>query len=249
MKIGIAQTKPIPGDLAANIANHAQWIERAVMNGVELLIFPELSLTGYEPTLAKELALEPDDPRLDDIQALSDTHGISVGVGVPTPYKTDLRISLLVFRPHTPRHVYSKTYLHPDEEAFFVPGQSAPRIQVNHTNIALAICYEIFVPEHWESALKSGPEIYVASVAKFVDGIHKAVGRLSTLARDGRIPVCMSNCVGFADGSHCAGKSSVWNDQGLLIGQLNDVDEGMLIFDTASQMLVKSMTSGTGSKG
>ena len=70
MKIGVVQTRPITGDIQANIANHKQWIERAVVDGAELIIFPELSLTGYEPTLAKELATDQDDPRFDDLQAL-----------------------------------------------------------------------------------------------------------------------------------------------------------------------------------
>ncbi len=245
MKIGVAQTRPITGDMQGNIANHKQWIERAVADGVELIIFPELSLTGYEPTLAKELATEQDDPRLDDLQAMGDTNGITIGVGVPTKQKTGICISLILFQPHKARRVYSKSYLHPDEEAFFVPGRSSPHLQVNQTNIALAIYYEISVPEHLESALKSGPEIYVASVAKFVNGINKAIERFSSVARDGAMPVLMSNFVGFADSSQCAGKTSVWNNQGSLIGQLNDSDEGMLIFDTESQTLINGVLKST----
>ncbi len=49
----------------------------------------------------------------------------------------------------------------------------------------------------------------------------------------------MANCVGFADGGPCAGKNSVWNHHGALIGQLNNTDEGMLIFDTESQTLLE----------
>lgn len=171
MKICAVQTRPIIGNLQGNIATHKQWIARAVADGAELIIFPELSLTGYEPTLAKALATDRDDPRLDDFQALSDAHGITIGVGVPTRHETGICISMLLFQPYTARHVYSKSYLHPDEEAFFVRGHSAPQLQVNRTTIALAICYEISVPEHLECVLKSGPGVYVASVAKFVHGI------------------------------------------------------------------------------
>lgn len=238
MKIGVVQTRPITGDIPGNIANHKQWIERAVADGVELIIFPELSLTGYEPTLATALATDQDDPRLDDLQALSDANGITIGVGVPTKHKNGICISLLLLQPHTARHTYSKSYLHPDEEAFFVPGRSCPHVQINQTPIALAVCHEIFVSEHLASALESQPDIYVASVAKFVDGINKALDSLSRVARDSGLPVVMSNCVGFSDGGQCAGKSSVWNNQGSLIGQLNESDEGMLIFDTASQTLI-----------
>ena len=239
MRVGVAQTRPITGNIQVNIATHKQWIERAVADGAALIMFPELSLTGYEPTLAKELATEQDDPRLDDLQALSDANGITIGVGAPTTTETGICISMLLFQPHRARYVYSKSYLHPDEEAFFVRGHSAPQLQIKQTNIALAICYEISVPEHLECALKSRPEMYVASVAKFVNGINKALERLSSVARDSAMPILMSNCIGFADGGQCAGKTSVWDNRGALLGQLNDADEGMLIFDTETQALIE----------
>lgn len=239
MKICAAQTKPLKGDIQGNIANHKKWIDWAVADGVELIIFPELSLTGYEPTLAKDLATDQGDTRFDDFQAISDANGITIGVGVPTKNEKGIYISMLLFQPHKARRAYSKSYLHPDEEAFFVRGRSSPHLQVNQTNIALAICYEISVPEHLESALKSGPGIYVASVAKFVNEINKAIERLSQVAGDCSMPVLMSNCVGFSDGGQCAGKTSVWNNRGSLIGQLNDSDEGMLIFDTETHALIE----------
>lgn len=90
-----------------------------------------------------------------------------------------------------------------------------------------------------EAALKTGPEVYVASVARFVQGIDTAIERLSSIARDCAMPVLMANCVRFADGNQCARKISLWNKQGTLIGQLNDADEGMLIFDTEWQTLMK----------
>jgi predicted amidohydrolase len=225
--------------MQGNSATHKQWIERAVADGGELVIFSELSLTGYEPTLAKALATEQDDTRFDDFQALSDAHGITIGVGAPTKHETGVCISMLLFQPHQARHAYAKSYLHPDEEAFFVRGRSAPQLQVKQTNIALAICYEISVAEHLETALRFGPRVYVASVAKFMNGIHKALERLSQVAGDCSMPVLMANCVGFADGSHCAGKTSVWNHRGSLLGQLNDADEGMLIFDTETHDLIE----------
>jgi predicted amidohydrolase len=237
MKICAAQTRPIKGDIRGNIANHKKLIDRAVADGAGLIIFPELSLTGYEPTLAKELAVEQGDPRFDDFQAMSDADGITIGVGVPMKNEKGVCISMLLFQPHKARRAYSKSYLHPDEEAFFVRGRSSPHLRVKRTNVALAICYEISVPQHLESALKSGPGIYVASVAKFVTGITKAMERLSQVAGDWAMPVLMANCVGFSDGSPCAGKTSVWDNRGSLIGQLNDADEGVLIFDTETHEL------------
>ena len=51
MKISIAQTRPIKGDIPANIEAHKRFINLAVSNGADAIFFPELSITGYEPEL------------------------------------------------------------------------------------------------------------------------------------------------------------------------------------------------------
>ena len=61
MKIAVAQARPVKGDIQANISNHLKLIEQASLEGADAVFFPELSLTGYEPTLAKELAGNQDD--------------------------------------------------------------------------------------------------------------------------------------------------------------------------------------------
>ena len=239
MKICVAQTRPVKGDIQSNIGHHKKLINLAVFHGADIIIFPELSLTGYEPTLAKELATHQDDRRLDDFQKISDTQQITIGVGVPTKNTTGICISMVLFQPHKARQTYSKKYLHPDEEEFFVSGQSFTGLKVNKTNIALGICYEISVPEHAENAFESGAEIYIASVAKFLNGIDKALKRLSDIASTYDMTVLMANCVGPCDGEECAGKTSIWNNKGLLAGQLNNTNEGIVIIDTDTQELIE----------
>lgn len=239
MKICVAQTRPIKGDIQSNLDNHKKLIDLAVANGADIVIFPELSLTGYEPTLSKELATHQDDSRFDDFQKIADSQQITIGVGAPTKSDAGICISMVIFQPHQARQTYSKKYLHPDEEEFFVSGQNVMDLIGNKTAIAPAICYELSVPEHAENAFKSGAEIYVASVAKFVNGIDKAINRLADIAHKYSMTVLMSNCIGQADGSECAGKTSIWNNKGLLVGQLNGQNEGILIIDTDTQELIE----------
>ena len=63
LTIAAAQSISIAGDLAANIQRHLRFIEVAAEQGVELLVFPELSLTGYENEVAAALAIDPQLPR------------------------------------------------------------------------------------------------------------------------------------------------------------------------------------------
>lgn len=241
MKIGVAQTRSISGDIEQNIARHTVFVETAVSHHANLLIFPELSLTNYEPTLAQALAVQPDDPRLDTFQTLADAGQIIIGVGMPTQNQPRPCISLVMFRPNQPRTIYSKQYLFPDEEPFFVPGPASTGLMDTDPNIALAICYELSVPQHAADAFKNNAKIYAASVAKTEKGVENAHKRLSAIASQYGMTVFMSNCVGVADGTECAGQSAVWNNKGLLLGQLDDKNEGILLFDTATQELIKEL--------
>lgn len=239
MKICAAQTKPVTGSIQTNIDNHKKLIDLAVSQGAGVIIFPELSLTGYEPRLAAELATTPDDERFDTFQTISNTHQVTVGVGMPLMSNSGILISMIIFQPNKSREIYSKQYLHQDEIPYFINGQQQILLNAGIKKMAPAICYELSVPEHSEKAFEMGTEIYIASVAKSADGVEKAIETLSRIANKYSMTVLMSNCIGQCDGVECAGQTSIWNDNGLLAGQLDDKKEGILIIDTDTQQLTK----------
>ena len=74
-----------------------------------------------------------------------------------------------------------------------------------------------------------------------MNGIDKAMQRLSHIAHQYSMTVLMANCIGECDGAECAGRTSVWNDKGVLAGQLNDVHEGILMIDTDTQELIEEI--------
>ena len=239
MKICVAQTRPVKGDIQSNIENHKKMISLAISNSADVIIFPELSITGYEPGLAKELATNQDDSRFDDFQQISDAKQITIGAGVPTKTSAGLCISMVIFQPHKPRMTYSKKYIHPDEEAFFISGQNFGCLPGTKPNIGLAICYELSIPAHSADAYKCGAEIYIASVAKTAKGVEKASKSLSEIAVKYSMTVLMSNCVGHCDNFESAGKTAIWNNKGVLAGQLNDTTEGILIIDTDTEEIIE----------
>jgi predicted amidohydrolase len=239
LKISVVQTKPVRGDIGANIACHKKMIMEAIHNGADVIIFPELSLTGYEPSLAKKLAMDQHNIILNDFQDFSNNSQITIGVGMPTKCNEGVCISMILFQPRQPWLVYSKKYLHPDEDPFFVKGQNFATRSINDMKIGFAICYELAVPNHVEDVFAHGAQCYVVSVAKFAGGIERAITQLSETAARYSVPVLMSNYVGECDHQACAGQSSIWNNKGELIAQLNDVDEGILIFDTHLQSIQK----------
>jgi predicted amidohydrolase len=243
MKIAVAQTRPVRGNIQRNIEHHIRLVELAAENGAEIIIFPELSVTGYEPSRAKQLATDEGDSRFAVFQQLSDKNEIYIGVGVPTTSEDGIHISLVLFQPDQPPRVNSKMYLHADENPFFIPGSNLPELIINNTHIALAICYEISIPEHAEIAYSNGAQIYIASVAKTVKGVEKALHRLSDIARKYGMTVFMSNSVGMCEDGECGGQSSVWDDTGVLLGELNELGEGVLMLDTDTLDVTESYTA------
>jgi predicted amidohydrolase len=238
MKLALAQTKPVTGNVNANLVVHEQFIVNAVAHGADAIVFSELSLTGYEPTLAQALALTPMDFRLKIFQELSNQHTITIAVGAPLKTQADTIISLLIFQPGKSVLVYGKQYLHSDEEAWFVPGKNIQPILIKGCRVQLAICYELSVEEHFNTSMSAKPDVYIASVAKFGKGIEPSYNRLASIAKSG-IHTFFVNAIGTADNGICAGGSAVWNKKGELLAKLNDVYEGLLIFDTGTELITK----------
>ena len=239
MNIAIAQIKPVKGDIPANIEKHRKFIEQASILNTDFIFFPELSLTGYEPEHSEKLAVNKNDKRFDVLQQMSDQKMISFGVGVPTITQNGICISMIVFQPKQPRILYSKQQLHEDELPYFKNGNEQILITLKNQKIAPAICYESLQTNHADNAVKLGAQIYVASVAKSQNGINKAYAHYPNIAKKYKIPVLMSNCIGECDNFVSAGLSSVWNKEGELILQLDQQEEGIIIFDTETEKVNK----------
>ncbi|SNR33897.1 carbon-nitrogen hydrolase family protein [Flavobacterium sp. ov086] len=241
MNIAVAQIKPAKGDISANIEKHLKFIELASSLNANSVFFPELSLTGYEPELAKDLATNKDDDRLDAFQKISNLKKITIGVGIPTKTESGIQISMVVFQPNHQRISYSKQQLHEDEFPYFENGTEQIIIEIENQKIIPAICYESLQIEHAEKATKLGGEIYVASVAKSKNGVEKAFIHYPKVAKTYSMPVLMSNCIGECDNFVSVGFSSVWTKEGKLAEQLDNKNEGILVFNTTTEEVIKQI--------
>ena len=234
MRIALAQVHPSRGALDRNVAAHVRQVAAARAAGARLVVFPELSLTGYEPTLAAELATSADDARLEPLQRAADDGGLVVAAGLPLRAPGRPQLALVLFHPGAPRTVCSKQHLHADELPFFAPGPARPGLVDLPPRVGLAICYELSVPEHAVAAFAAGAQVYVASAAKTEAGVAAAHERLAQVARAFAAPALLVNCVGTHDAAVCAGGSAAWSAAGERLAQLDAASEGLLVFDAAT---------------
>ncbi len=233
MIVCLAQTKPTKGNIGKNMAQHLELVNLAAKEKADLVIFPELSVTGYEPHLARSLAIFPEDPVLDVFQKEGNRHQLTVGVGMPVRCNQSICIGMILFSPDEERMLYTKKYLHEDELPFFESGNVSPGLVGNADHrIALAICYEISVAPHAVSAYTAGANIYLSSVAKTSDGVRKAHQRLQAIAKEYGMITLMCNSVGFQDNFTAAGQTAIWNKDGKLLGQLSETETGLLLWNS-----------------
>lgn len=234
MKLIAAQISSTHGAIGQNLRKHLDVVERAAALGAELLVFPELSLSGYAPGLAREVAMAPGDPQLDVLQQASDRHAMLIAVGVPTQGREGIEISMLVFQPGLARTCYSKQFLHADELPYFTPGSEQRLFSRNGQVLAPAICYESLQPVHAQRAAALGARVYFTSVAKSGRGVAAAAAHYPQIAQEHGFTVIMANCVGQADDYVAAGQSAVWNAQGIKVCSADDAEEALVLYDLQS---------------
>jgi predicted amidohydrolase len=217
--IAAAQSVSIAGDLAANIVWHQRFMQVAAEQGVQLLVFPELSLTGYERGLAAELAIAPDARVLQPLRDLAREVGVTAVVGMPIRLSEDspVLIGALVLGADGSLGIYSKQHLHPGEEVAFAPGTGGPTLTVGADTVALAVCADFSHPSHAAAAAQQGAGLYAAGVLITENGYAPDTALLQGYASHHSMAVLMANHGGATGGWESAGRSAIWASDGSLI--------------------------------
>jgi predicted amidohydrolase len=109
--IAVAQTCPRAGDVNANLEEHLRLARLAAGEGARIVVFPELSLTGYELELAKVLAFSEDDARLLPLRDAAASHSAILIVGAPVRVGSRLHVGAFILHPNHASELYTKHYL------------------------------------------------------------------------------------------------------------------------------------------
>lgn len=235
MRVCLAQFNESNGEVEESLTRHERFIKEAVEIRADLLVFPELSLTGYEPELSDKLAFRKDDRRLEHFQSLSSELHLILCVGVPIAIKSGIQICMMICRPEQPPVYYAKSLLHPDEYPFFVAGNEDFFFAFEDEIISPAICFESFQESHLHKVSNRNTTMYLSSVAKHKKGVKQALPFFAEYSHSAQCVSLMCNSVGSNSEFACAGTSSIWNKNGELVAQLNEMDEGLVLFDTRTE--------------
>ncbi len=244
LTVGIAQIHPAIGDIPTNLEKHLAYIEQAKAQGAELLVFPELSLTGYNvQDLVYELAMQPtaDDPTFRVLLQASRDLDLVVGF-----VHEDRRHRFFVGAAYLSRgevvHVHDKVYLPTyalfDEGRYFAWGDRVRAFETRFGRMGMLICEDFWhiSPPYllWLDGadvlllMSASPgrgldtEDRLAS-ARWVEMVNTAYASLFTDF------VVHANRVGFEDGLNFWGGSMVTNPDGEVLAHAPYFEEALLV--------------------
>lgn len=217
--VAAAQSLSIAGDLAANLARHLRFMAVAAEQGVELLVFPELSLTGYEGQMAADLAIDPQDAVLQPLRDCARELGLTAVVGMPIRDRDSSKILIgaLTLGGDGSLEVYSKQHLHSGEELFYAPGAGGSSLSIGGDTIALAVCADFSHASHAAAAADLGADLYAAGVLIGEKGYGVDSALLQGYAQNHSMAVLMANHTGLTGGWQSAGRSAFWSESGTLV--------------------------------
>ncbi|MEP7104289.1 MAG: NAD+ synthase [Chloroflexota bacterium] len=237
LRVALAQLNSTVGDLGGNTEKIVDWIGQARKHKADLVVFPELALTGYPP---EDLLLKPSFIR-DNLRRLEEvvaaTRDIAVVVGF-VDLDLDIYNAAAFIYDRQLRGVYHKVYLPNygvfDEERYFQRGRRSPIFELGGVRIGVSICEDAWYPAGPVSLqAQSGAELLVN-----INGspYHKGKRQtretmIATRAMDSRAFMAWVNLVGGQDELVFDGNSLVIGPEGDLIARAGSFGEELLVAD------------------
>lgn len=228
--IALAQLPVVKGAVAENLETHLTYIQQAAAQEADLVVFPELSLTGYELELLEQLAMPKDSEVFSTLSDAAAVNNIVVIAGCPLVSEgRKPQIGAVICFPNGERAFYAKQYLHEGEEVYCSTGSESYLFTVNGTQIALAICADFANPAHSEAAAAQQADVYIASALISEAGYEADAQLLAAMAKRHQFPVLLANHISNTDGWQTCGKSGTWNVNGKLAMAANGTEACIVI--------------------
>ena len=255
MRIALGQINTVVGDFSGNSEKIIEYSRRAREGGVDLILFPELSICGYPPRdlVERPWFVERNWKTAENIAR--ETRGIDVVCGLVIPANSSTGKSVLnsaaLLRDGAIAFVQSKrllpTYDVFDEMRNFAPADRQQLFTHNEQPVALTICEDAWNDKHFwdrrlygvdpvEDLITAGGKVLLNISASpfYLEKRELRRNMLSTIARNYGVPVAMVNQIGGNDSLVFDGSSFALAPDGRVIAQAKSFEEDMVCFDTVT---------------
>jgi NAD+ synthase (glutamine-hydrolysing) len=244
MRLALAQIDTTVGDLDGNRELILSRMEEARDRGAEIVLFPELAITGYPP---EDLLLRPSFVRAAErslAQVAKEARGIVAFVGAPH-LDRDLYNACAVCAGGEVKAIYRKRFLPNygvfDEHRYFAPGRDLLLLEHGEALIGPTVCEDVWQPgpPATDLALAGAQLLVNISASPFHVGKEREREQmLATRARDNVCYIAFVNAVGGQDELVFDGHSVVLDDEGEVLARAPGFEEALLVVDIEPQEVV-----------
>ena len=244
MRLALAQINTVVGDLDGNRRLILARLDEAREAGAELVLFPELAVTGYPP---EDLLLRPGFIRAaaGALHAIAaETKDVVAVVGFPH-FDKDLFNACAVCADGEVKAVYRKRFLPNygvfDEDRYFAPGRELVLLELGDTLVGLTICEDMWQPGPPATDLALAGAELLLNVSASPFHVGREVEReemFVTRARDNASFVAFCNAVGGQDELIFDGHSCVLDDEGEVVARAPGFEEALLVVDVEPEGVI-----------
>ena len=238
IRIALAQINVTVGDLASNVRRIVTYLERARGVGADLVVFPELAVTGYPPEdlLLKPSFIAANRAAVGEIAAA--TRGLTAIVGF-ADVAGDVYNAAAVLHDGALAGIYRKHYLPTygvfDEDRYFRASEANPLFVLGDAVVAgVSICEDIWYPDGPPQAQATGGAHLLVNISASPYHAGKGAARermLATRAADNVAIVAFCNLVGGQDELVFDGGSVVFDERGELVARGAQFEEDFVVAD------------------
>lgn len=229
MKLALAQIID-RGSLTENMLSHVRILKKCFEEKVDLVVFPEMSLTGYFREDAALRAMAPQDKRLDNIREMLMGRDLTAVVGAPIKIDGEVHIGSFILSGNVEK-IYTKQFVHDTEGDFFVGNDKFdPILTIQGMRVMLSICYDMENDKHFDRMKDHDIDLYLASIFYTEGEMDHAAQRMSKMSSEHGVMTAFANYSGLAWNLQSGGHSGLWDKNGQSAGQL-EKEEGLILFD------------------
>jgi len=228
LRVALAQVPAMPADSRTNLTSQVRWVHRAATQHVDLVVFPALSLTGYELFLLAEgkLDLSLGDPVVEPLQNAAMRLGLTVVTSAPLLVDGDRLLTSLAISPDGAVTVYAQQWLAPEEKAVFTAGSQAAVVVVRGRRVLLGLGADAAEPSHIAS---TPADLYCVSGRWFDRGSMES--RLGQRAGEAGVHVLAANYAGRTGGNQSCGASGAWDPTGERVAGARGTGSELVLVD------------------
>jgi len=243
VKVAAAQIACALGDVDANLRKMREFSARAKNEGVELIVFPEASDTGYSMPVIRQLAKPWTEGAVPALQEMAKEFSLTIVSGV-SERDGDTIYNSQIFVDPSGKIVasYRKTHLFVlapnDESTCYTPGDKFVSVKANGFNFGLSICYDLRFPEVTRAlALQYGANVLLVSSAWPLPRAAHLRALAIARAIENQSYLVLANRTGVDAGVTCCGMSAIIDPSGVMIAAASGDREELLVADISAETI------------